>query len=116
MDLNMVYYHIILSDNKTNLCIIILPWRKYRHKILTMGFIGALYILWVKTNKMFQGLEFICEFIYVPHIHIICHWMDLLEKLEITVNKLKKNKLKWNTKKSFFDQIEISYLIYWVTH
>ena len=37
LDLNMVYYHIQLSENISNLCTIILPWENYRYKLLLMG-------------------------------------------------------------------------------
>ena len=37
LDLNMGYYHIWLSENASNLCTIILPWRKYQRKRLPMG-------------------------------------------------------------------------------
>ena len=37
LELNMVYYHIRLSDQASNLCTIILPWRKYKYKRLPMG-------------------------------------------------------------------------------
>ena len=29
LDLNIGYYHIQLSENSSNLCVIILPWGKY---------------------------------------------------------------------------------------
>ena len=37
IDLSMWYYHIQLSKNASDLCTIILPWRKYHYKRLTMG-------------------------------------------------------------------------------
>ena len=37
LKLNMVYYHIKLSDNESDLFMIILPWRKYRYSHLPMG-------------------------------------------------------------------------------
>ena len=37
LDLNMGYYHIRLSYQASNLCTIILPWAKYRYKLLPMG-------------------------------------------------------------------------------
>ena len=29
LDLNIGYYHIQLSENASNLCMVILPWKKY---------------------------------------------------------------------------------------
>ena len=37
LELNMVYYHIQISENSSNLCMIITPWVKYRYKCLPMG-------------------------------------------------------------------------------
>ena len=37
LDLNMVYYHIRLIKNASNLCTIILPWGKYQYTRLPMG-------------------------------------------------------------------------------
>ena len=37
-DLNMVYYHIWLIKNASNICIIILPWGKRRYKRLPIGY------------------------------------------------------------------------------
>ena len=37
LDLNIIYYNIILSKYASNLCTIVLPWVKYRHKRLPMG-------------------------------------------------------------------------------
>ena len=36
LDLNMGYYHIRISENKSNLCTIIIPRGKYRYKHLPM--------------------------------------------------------------------------------
>ena len=37
LELNMVYYHIRLSEEAIILCNIILPWVKYKYKRLKMG-------------------------------------------------------------------------------
>ena len=37
LDLNMGYYHIIISESTSNLCTIILPREKYSYKRLPMG-------------------------------------------------------------------------------
>ena len=36
LELNMVYYHIRLSEEASNICTIILPWGKYKYKCLPM--------------------------------------------------------------------------------
>ena len=59
LDLNIRYYHIKLNEDANNLCIIILPWRKYRHKHLPMIVSSSSDILQQKRNDLFQGFEFI---------------------------------------------------------
>ena len=36
LDLNIVYYHIRISDNESNLCMIIFLWVEYSYKRLPM--------------------------------------------------------------------------------
>ena len=59
LDLNMRYYHIQLSKNKSNLCTIIIPWGKYCYKRLTMGVANSPAIFQQKMNDLFHGFEFI---------------------------------------------------------
>ena len=64
---------------------------------------------------MFRGFEFIWE--YIDDLLIITKgdWSDHLEKLELTLQKIKDNRLKCNLEKSFFGQTEIEYLGFRVT-
>ena len=57
MELNMVYYHIHISEEARNLCTIILPWVKYRNKRLPLGVSNSTEIFQKKMNKMFYGFE-----------------------------------------------------------
>ena len=41
--------------------------------------------------------------------------IDHVQKLEIILNKLKESEIKCNIEKSFFIQIEMGYLGFWVT-
>ena len=63
LDLNMVYYHIRLSKNASNLCTIILPWGKCWYKRLTMGVDNYRDIFQQKMNDLFHGFEFIRTYI-----------------------------------------------------
>ena len=54
LDLNMVYYHIRLSKNASNLCTIILPWEKYRYKHVPTGVANLPYIFQQKMNDLFH--------------------------------------------------------------
>ena len=64
---------------------------------------------------MFCGFEFIQD--YTDNLLIITkvYWCDHLENLEVKIQKLKKNGLKCNIKKSFFGKTEMEYLGFWVT-
>ena len=55
-DLNMVYYHIRLSENSINLCMIILPWGKCCYKFLPMGVANSSDLLQQKMNDLFHWL------------------------------------------------------------
>ena len=66
-------------------------------------------------NEIFRGFEFIQAYINYQLIITKGDWSDHLEKLELTLQKLKDNGLKCNIKKSFFGQIEMEYLGFWVT-
>ena len=43
------------------------------------------------------------------------YWIDYVQKIELTLNKLKEKVLKYNIERSFFRQPEIEYLGFWVT-
>ena len=63
LDLNMGYYHIRLSKNANNLCMIILTWGKYHYKRLPMGVDSYQDIFQQKMNDLFHGFKFICAHI-----------------------------------------------------
>ena len=115
LDLNTCYYNIRISQQGSNLCTIILPWGKYRYKRLLMGVSNSQEIFQEKINKMFRGLEFIRPYINDLLMITKGDWSDHLEKMEQTLQKIKDNGLKCNVEKSFFGQIEIEYLCFWVT-
>ena len=81
LDLNMGYYHIRFSTDASNICTSILPWGKYKYKILTMGVCNSLDIFQGKTNKLFQGFEYI--YVYLDDISVLTtrDWTDHLTKL-----------------------------------
>ena len=75
----MVYHHIRLSNQATNLCSIILPWGKYWYKHLLMRVSNSPEISKEKMNEMFRGFEFIRD--YVDELLIITKgdWSDHLK-------------------------------------
>ena len=56
LDLNMVYDHIQLSKNASNLCTINILWNKYHYKRLTMGVANSPEIFQQMMNNLFHGL------------------------------------------------------------
>ena len=89
IDLNVGYYHIQLRKNASNLCKIIFPWGKYWHKRLPMGVGNSPYIFQQKMNDLFHGFEFIRAYIEDVLILTKGDWTDHVQKLELTLNKLK---------------------------
>ena len=102
LDLNMEYYHIPLSKNASNLCTIILPQGKYCCKRLPMGVDNSPDIFQQKINDIFNGFEFIPEYIDELLILTKGDWIDHVQKLELTLNKLKEKGLKCNIERSLF--------------
>ena len=90
LDLNMGYYDIRLNKNASNLCTIILPWGKYQYKRLPMVFSNTLDILQHNMNDLFHGFEYIS--VYIGELFILTkgYWTDHVQKLELTINKLKE--------------------------
>ena len=80
-----------------------------------MGVVNSLDIFQQKTNDLFHGCEFICA--YIDYLLILTkgYWTYHIQKLELTLNKLKEKGLKCNIEKSFFRQTEMEYLGLWVT-
>ena len=66
---NTGYYHIRLSKNASNLCMIILPWRKYWCKHLLMGVANSSDIFQQKKNDLFHGFE--CIRAYIDELFIL---------------------------------------------
>ena len=67
-------------------------------------------------NELFYVFEFIRA--YIDDILILekWDWIDHVQNLELTLNKLKATTwLKCNTEKYFFGQTEMEYLGLWVT-
>ena len=82
LDLNMVYYHIRLSEKASNICTIIIPWEKHSCKRLPMGMSNSPRIFQEKMNKKFHVFEFIQAYINDLLIFTKGCWYDNMEKLE----------------------------------
>ena len=58
LDLNMGYYHILLTPKASRLCTVVLPWGKYEYLRLPMGLCNSPNIFQEKMSKLMSGLEF----------------------------------------------------------
>ena len=61
-------------------------------------------------NNLFHGFEFIRA--YMDDLLILTRedWADFIQKLELTINKLKEKGLKCDIETFFFGQTEMEYL------
>ena len=115
LDLNMGYYHIVLSPNSRRLCTLVFPWGKYEMQRLPMGLCNSPDIFQEKMSELFEGLDFVRTYID----DLLCltkgDFNDHLEKLERVLYRLREAGLKVNGNKSFFARTELEYLGYWIT-
>ena len=81
-----------------------------------MGVANLLDIIQQKMNDLFRGFDLIRAYIDNMVILTKGYWTEYVQKLELTLNKLKGEGLKCNIEKSFFRKTEIEYLGFWVTH
>jgi hypothetical protein len=115
LDLNMGYYHILLSPNSQILCTIVLPWGKYEYIRLPMGLSNSPDIFQEKMSSLMFDLEYVRT--YLDDLLVITNgtYEDHLAKLDEVLTRLNRAGLKVNAKKSFFAQGELEYLGYWIT-
>ena len=58
LDLNMEYYHILLTPNLSKFCTVVLPWGKYEYVRLPMGLCNSPDIFQEKMSNLMNELEF----------------------------------------------------------
>ena len=80
-----------------------------------MGVDKSLAILQQKMIDLSQGFEFIRAYIYELLILTKGYWSYHVQKLELTLNKLKESGIKCDIENSFFRKTEMEYLGFWVT-
>ena len=85
----MVYYHIRLCEGASSIRMIILPWKKYHYKRLTMGVSNSPNIFQQKMKNLFQEFEIIRAYIGELVILTGVDWMYHSHKLELTLNRMK---------------------------
>ena len=58
LDLNMGYYHILLTPNASRLGTVVLPWGKYEYLRLPMGLCNSPDIFQEKMSELMVRLDF----------------------------------------------------------
>jgi hypothetical protein len=113
LDLNMGYYHMLLTPFSSRLCTIVLPWGKYEYTRLPMGLCISPDVFQEKMSELMAGLEFARA--YLDDLLIISTETGFdkhLEKLDAVLSRLQEAGLKINAVKSFFARTELEYLGY----
>ena len=115
LDLNMGYYHILLSPSARKLCTIVLPFGKYEYQKLPMGLAISPDIFQEKMSNLMKDLEFVRAYIDDLLVLTTEGWEQHLQQLEKVFAKLQQAGLKVNANKSKFAAYELEYLGYWIT-
>jgi hypothetical protein len=112
LDLNMGYYHILLTPNASRLCTVVLPWGKYEYLRLPMGLCNSPDIFQEKMSELMQGLEFARA--YIDDLLVVTQgdFTQHLDHLEQVLTRLAAAGLKINATKSTFCCDELEYLGY----
>src|SRR5688572_14111355 len=100
LDLNMGYYHIMLTPNASRLCTVVLPWDKYEYLRLSMGLCNSPDIFQEKMSELMVGLEFART--YLDNLLLITkgNFEEPLNQLEQALTRLSEAGLKINASKS----------------
>jgi hypothetical protein len=113
LDLNMGYYHMLLTPFARRLCTILLPWGKHKYCQLPMGLSVSPDIFQERMSELMAGFDFARE--YLDDLLIISTEKGFdkhLEKLEKVLTRLSEAGLKINAVKSFFGRTNLEYLGY----
>src|SRR5688572_13986952 len=115
LDLNMGYYHLLLTPNASRLCTVVLPWGKYEYLRLPMGLCNSPDIFQEKMGELMAGLDFARA--YLDDLLIISKgdFNQHLDQLEVTLTRLSEAGLRINASKCSFCKTELEYLGYWIT-
>ena len=84
LNLNMGNYHIRLSKNTSNLCMIIITWGKYCYKLIPKGIKNSPDIFQQEMNDLFHEFEYIRAYIDEILILIKGYWIDHVHILGLT--------------------------------
>ena len=84
----MGYYHIELSPFSRKLCIILLPWDKYKYQKISIGLCNSPDVFQEKMNELLNGLVNVRT--YINDLFIISNKLfeDHINKLDKALSKL----------------------------
>ena len=100
LDLNMGYYHILLTPNASRLCTVVLPWGKYEYLRLPMGLCKGPNIFQEKMSKLMSGLEFARAKLNNLLLITKGNFHEHLVQLKTTLTRLSEAGLKIDASKS----------------
>jgi len=101
LDLNMGYYHIVLSPDARKICTIVTPFGKYEYQRLPMGLCNSPDVFQERMSELMSGLEFVRAYIDDILVTTSATWDDHLEKLDEVLGRLASAGLKVNAKNHF---------------
>jgi hypothetical protein len=113
LDVNMGYYHMLLTPFSSRVCTFVLPWGKYEYCRLPMGLSISPDVFEEKMSNLLSGLDFARA--YLDNLLILSTEKGFdkhLNKLEQVLTWLQEAGLKINAVKSFFAQTNLEYLGY----
>jgi len=116
LDVNMGYYHILLTPESSRLCTVVLPWGKYEYLCLPMELCNSPDIFQEKMSELMNGLEFARA--YLDDLLIISAaggFTEHLDRLEQVFTRLAESGLKVNASKSSFAKTNLNYLGYLIS-
>ncbi len=115
LDLNMGYYHIVLSETSSEMCTIVTEFGKYKYKRLPMGVSCSPDIFQAKIYELLGDIEGTKA--YIDDILAIKKgsFKEHLEQLDEIFRRCQRVGLKINADKCRFGLNEIDYLGYIVT-
>jgi hypothetical protein len=115
LDMNMGYYHIILSEEASDMCTIVTEFGKYKYKRLPMGVSCSPDIFQAKIYDLLGDIEGIRA--YIDDILVIKKgtFEEHLQQLNEVLRRCQKANIKLNAEKCSFGLNEIDYLGYIVT-
>ena len=110
LDLSMGYYHIPLDSSAADLCVIVLPFGKFRYLRLPQGITIAVDIFQEKMSNIMRDLNFVKVFLDDLLIVTKGRLQDHLHKLSVVLSRLRDAGLRIKVSKCKFCQKKVCYL------